>query len=172
MSDTEDRSLQPGQAAVARPVPRRRESRTRSFKVGGAKGYVTTSAFDDGSLAEVDLRMAKQGSTLAGMMDAVSTAWSVGLQHGAPLEVYVRKFSGTRAEPAGLTNDPEIPSATSPMDYVARRLAVDYMDREDRQGLGVLTAEEREGQAPGAPGVIDLTGLSMSAPRGERERPA
>jgi ribonucleoside-diphosphate reductase alpha chain len=158
--DTRSVALRP---AVERALPRRRTSRTRSYQLGGAKGYVTSSAYEDGALAEVELRMAKQGSTLAGLMDATSTAWSVGLRHGAPLEVYVRKYAGIRAEPAGLTNDPEIPTATSPMDYVARRLAVDHMSTEDRQALGVFTTEERSPLAPGASSVIDLTGLSMSA---------
>lgn len=146
---------------VRRVVPRRRTSSTRSFTVGAAKGYMTVSAFDDGTLAEVELRMAKQGSTLAGMMDALSGAWSTGLQHGAPLEVYVRKLSNTRSEPSGLTNDPELPTATSAMDYVARRLAVDFLDREERQALGVLTAQERA-QSDDDGGDTGLVGLSMS----------
>jgi ribonucleoside-diphosphate reductase alpha chain len=142
-----------------RLLPRRRRSSTRSFVVGPAKGYLTAAAFDDGSLAEVELRVAKQGSTLAGMMDALSVAVSTGLQHGAPLEVYVRKFAHTRAEPSGLTNDAELPSATSLMDYVARRLALDFLDVEERQGLGVLTDQERKATGTDSP---DFMGLSMS----------
>jgi ribonucleoside-diphosphate reductase alpha chain len=155
---------------VPRPLPRRRESMTRSFVVGGTKGYITTSAYEDGDLAEMSLRMAKQGSTLGGMMDAFSTAWSVGLQHGALLEVHVRKLSNSRAEPSGLTNDPELPEATSPTDYVMRRLVVDFMAVEDRQALGVLMESERRERGGQAGRVPDFTGLAMSASQDEDRR--
>ena len=158
------------QHLVPRPLPRRRESATRSFVVGGTKGYITTSAYEGGDLAEVSLRMAKQGSTLGGMMDALSTAWSVGLQHGAPLEVYVRKLSNSRAEPSGGTNDPQLPEATSPTDYVVRRLAVDFLAVEQRQALGVLTESERRERGGAAGRMPDLTGLAMSASQNEDRR--
>ena len=144
-----------------RRLPRRRDAFTRSFVVGDSKGYLTTSTYPDGSVGEIDLRMAKQGSTLAGMMDALSGAVSVGLQYGAPLEIYVRKFMNTRAEPSGPTNDPELPTAYSAMDYVARRLAVDYLPEDTRHGLGILTADEHRGAAVvSAAGVV---GWGMSA---------
>lgn len=151
-----------GAPARQRRLPRRREAFTRSFVVGDTKGYLTASTYPDGSVGEIDLRMAKQGSTLAGMMDALSGAVTVGLQHGAPLEIYVRKFVNTRAEPSGPTNDPELPAASSAMDYVARRLAVDYVQGDARRGLGILTADE-QGGAPEDVSVAGMVGWGMSA---------
>ncbi|MGW2520402.1 TSCPD domain-containing protein [Streptomyces sp. NPDC001617] len=128
----------------------------------------------DGEVAEVMVRMAKQGSTLAGMMDAFSSTVTRGLQHGVPLEVLVADYVGTRFEPAGLTNDPEIKQAGSVMDYVGRRLALDHLSYDVRVGLGVLTAEERAAKATldgvGDAVWTDLVGLSMSAPAVTRPR--
>lgn len=98
---------------------------TTRFVVDGQKGYLTTAEVD-GEPAEITIRMAKQGSTLAGMMDALGSGVSLGLRAGAPLEVYVSKFENMRFAPAGRTDDPELPRAASIMDYVARRLAADY----------------------------------------------
>jgi ribonucleoside-diphosphate reductase alpha chain len=154
----------PGSEPVLRRMPRRCQSSTQSFLVGGTKGYLTTSRYENGAVGAIDLRMAKQGSTLAGMMDALSTAVSTGLQYGAPLETYVRKLSNTRSEPSGLTNDPQLPVASSAMDYVARRLAVDYLPVDVRRELGILTAEERTGQV--SDGTAELfVGWSMDAAR-------
>lgn len=127
-------------------LPKSRVSRTTSFTVGGAEGYMTSGAHDDGELGEVFLKLGKQGSTLAGVMDAFSIAVSIGLQYGVPLETYVSKFTNLRFEPAGLTDDPDVRMAQSLMDYVWRRLALDYMSFEDRAGLGIYSAEERQRQ--------------------------
>jgi hypothetical protein len=152
----------------ARRPPRRLRSQTRSFTVGEGKGYLTVSVTADGQPIEVMVRMAKQGSTLAGMMDAFSTTITRGLQHGVPLEVYVREYVSMRFEPAGITNDGEIRQASSVLDYVGRRLALDHLPYEVRAGLGVLTAEEREAKAAldGAGDAVwsDMIGLAMSAP--------
>ncbi|MCW2833584.1 MAG: vitamin B12-dependent ribonucleotide reductase, partial [Nocardioides sp.] len=133
-------------APVRKRLPKSRVSRTTSFTVGGAEGYMTSGAHDDGELGEVFLKLGKQGSTLAGVMDAFSIAVSIGLQYGVPLETYVSKFTNLRFEPAGLTDDPDVRMAQSLMDYVWRRLALDYMSFEDRAGLGIYSAEERQRQ--------------------------
>ena len=105
---------------------------------------MTSGAHDDGELGEVFLKLGKQGSTLAGVMDAFSIAVSIGLQYGVPLETYVSKFTNLSFEPAGLTDDPDVRMAKSIMDYIFRRLALDYLDFETRQGLGVYSADERQ----------------------------
>ncbi len=125
-------------------LPKSRASRTTSFTVGGAEGYMTSGAHDDGELGEVFLKLGKQGSTLAGVMDAFSIAVSIGLQYGVPLETYVSKFTNLRFEPAGMTDDPDIRMSQSLMDYVFRRLALDYLSFEDRSMLGIYSAEERQ----------------------------
>ncbi|MFC5177857.1 vitamin B12-dependent ribonucleotide reductase [Nocardioides taihuensis] len=125
-------------------LPKSRTSRTTSFTVGGAEGYMTSGAHDDGELGEVFLKLGKQGSTLAGVMDAFSIAVSIGLQYGVPLETYVSKFTNLRFEPAGLTDDPDVRMAQSIMDYIFRRLALDYLPYESRQALGIYSADERQ----------------------------
>ena len=105
---------------------------------------MTSGAHDDGQLGEVFLKLGKQGSTLAGVMDAFSIAVSIGLQYGVPLETYVSKFTNLRFEPAGLTDDPDVRMSQSIMDYIFRRLALDYLSFEDRSMLGIYSAEERQ----------------------------
>jgi len=127
-------------------LPKSRPSRTTSFTVGGAKGYMTAGSYPDDGLGEVFLKMGKQGSTLAGVMDAFSIAISVALQYGVPLETYVQKFTNLKFEPAGLTDDPDVRMAQSIMDYIFRRLALDYLPFDDRAALGIYSAEERARQ--------------------------
>ena len=129
-----------------RRLPKSRASRTVSFTVGGAEGYMTAGAYDDGSLGEVFIKMSKQGSTLAGVMDAYSIAISIGLQYGVPLEAYIDKFLNMRFEPAGLTDDADIRMAQSVMDYIFRRLALDFLSFEARSALGIYSADERSRQ--------------------------
>ena len=124
-------------------LPKTRNSRTTSFSVGGAEGYLTAGAYDDGALGEVFLKLGKQGSTLAGVMDAFSVAISIALQYGVPLEAFVSKFVNMRFEPAGMTDDKDIRMAQSMMDYIFRRLALDYLPLEKREALGIFTADER-----------------------------
>ncbi|WP_068428753.1 vitamin B12-dependent ribonucleotide reductase [Piscicoccus intestinalis] len=128
---------------VRKRLPKRRSSQTTSFSVGGAEGYLTASSYPDDGLGEIFLKFGKQGSTLAGLMDAFSLAVSVALQYGVPLETYVEKFTNLRFEPAGLTDDPDVRMAQSIMDYVFRRLALDFLDFETRSYLGIHSAEER-----------------------------
>ncbi len=127
-------------------LPKRRTSQTTSFAVGGAEGYLTAGAYEDGRLGEVFLKFGKQGSTLAGVMDAFSIVTSVALQYGVPLETFVEKFTNMRFEPAGMTDDPDVRMAQSLMDYVFRRLALDHLDFDTRSFMGIHTAEERARQ--------------------------
>jgi ribonucleoside-diphosphate reductase alpha chain len=149
-------------AAAAQPAPephehrpvRKRLPKTRSatvtrFDVAGAEGYMTASTYPDDGVGEVFLKLGKQGSTLAGVMDAFSMAISVGLQYGIPLESYVAKFTNMRFEPAGMTDDPDIRIASSVMDYIFRRLALDHLPYEQRADLGILSAAERAAQLAG-----------------------
>lgn len=131
---------------LRRRLPKRRTSQTTSFAVGGAEGYLTAGTYDSGELGELFLKFGKQGSTLAGVMDAFSIAVSVGLQYGVPLETFVEKFTNLRFEPAGLTDDPDVRMAQSIMDYVFRRLALDYLDFDTRSFMGIHTAAERARQ--------------------------
>ncbi len=132
--------------AVRKRLPRQRTSVTTSFKVAGADGYITAGSYPGDGLGEVFLKLGKQGSTLAGVMDAFSIAVSVALQYGVPLETYVEKFTNMRFEPAGMTDDPDIRMAQSMMDYIFRRLALDYLPFETRSALGIYTATERARQ--------------------------
>ena len=158
------------QTAEHRPVrmrlPKRRSSQTTSFSVGGAEGYLTASSYPNDGLGEVFLRMSKQGSTLAGVMDAFSVAISIGIQYGVPLETYVSKFTNMRFEPAGITDDPDIRMAASVMDYIFRRLALDFLPYERRADMGIFTAGERAAQLRDESGdsSVDLTAMAASAP--------
>jgi len=124
-------------------LPKSRQARTTSFSVGGAEGYITSGAYDSGRLGEVFLKLGKQGSTLAGVMDAFSIVTSISLQYGVPLETYVQKLTNLKFEPAGMTDDPDIRMAQSIMDYIFRRLALDYLTFDVRAELGIYTATER-----------------------------
>jgi ribonucleoside-diphosphate reductase alpha chain len=128
---------------VRKRLPKSRPATTTSFAVGGAEGYMTAGAYADGALGEVFLKLGKQGSTLAGVMDAFSIAVSIGLQYGVPLETFVEKFTNLRFEPAGMTDDADIRMAQSMMDYIFRRLALDYLPFEQRSAMGLYTAAER-----------------------------
>ncbi len=107
---------------------------------------MTSGSYPDDGLGEVFLKLGKQGSTLAGVMDAFSIAVSIGLQYGVPLETFVQKFTNLKFEPAGLTDDPDIRMAQSIMDYIFRRLALDYLTFDERAELGIYTATERARQ--------------------------
>jgi len=129
--------------ATRKRLPKSRPSRTTSFSVGGAEGYMTAGTYEDGQLGEIFLKLGKQGSTLAGVMDAFSIAVSIGIQYGVPLETYVQKFTNSRFEPAGMTDDPDIRMAQSMMDYIFRRLALDYLPHDVRSAYGIYSAAER-----------------------------
>jgi ribonucleoside-diphosphate reductase alpha chain len=134
---------------VRRRLPKQRSATVTRFSVAGAEGYMTASSYPDDGVGEVFLKLGKQGSTLAGVMDAFSVAISVGLQYGIPLESYVAKFTNMRFEPAGITDDPDIRMASSVMDYIFRRLALDHLSYDQRAELGILTTAERTAQLNG-----------------------
>ncbi|MFI6447464.1 vitamin B12-dependent ribonucleotide reductase [Kitasatospora sp. NPDC050543] len=156
---------------IRRRLPKGRPGITTSFTVGGAEGYMTANSYPDDGLGEVFLKMSKQGSTLAGMMDAFSIAVSVGLQYGVPLETYVSKFTNMRFEPAGLTDDPDVRMAQSIVDYIFRRLALDFLPFETRSALGIHSVEERQrhletgSYEPLDAEELDTETLAQSAPR-------
>jgi ribonucleoside-diphosphate reductase alpha chain len=125
-------------------LPRSRPSITTKFEVGDAEGYITASSYPDDGIGEIFLKTSKQGSTLAGVMDAFSIAISIGLQYGVPLDAYVEKFINMKFEPSGMTNDPDIRFATSLVDYVFRRLALDHLPTEKREAIGIRSIEERK----------------------------
>ena len=169
---------------VRKRLPKSRPSLTTSFSVAGAEGYMTAGSYPDDGLGEVFLKLGKQGSTLAGVMDAFSIAISIALQYGVPLEAFVSKFVNMKFEPAGLTDDPDVRMAQSIMDYVFRRLALDYLPEEKRAELGIFTAEERAatvaatygGGAP-APAVeediaVETAVVEAAAPASTTEVPA
>ncbi|MGW2374771.1 MULTISPECIES: vitamin B12-dependent ribonucleotide reductase [Kitasatospora] len=178
--DSEDKAEETAVAATVekvveyRPVrkrlPKGRPGITTSFTVGGAEGYMTANSYPDDGLGEVFLKMSKQGSTLAGMMDAFSIAVSVGLQYGVPLETYVSKFTNMRFEPAGLTDDPDVRMAQSIVDYIFRRLALDFLPFETRSALGIHSVEERTrhletgSYEPLEAEELDTESLAQSAP--------
>ncbi|MDQ4020894.1 MAG: vitamin B12-dependent ribonucleotide reductase [Actinomycetota bacterium] len=152
---------------VRKRLPKKRPSETVSFTVGGAEGYLTAGSYPDDGLGEIFVKMSKQGSTLAGVMDAFSMAISIALQYGVPLETYVSKFVNMRFEPAGMTDDPDVRMATSVVDYLFRRIALDHLPKDKRDQLGILTAQERTeqvsaGYGTGADGGVDVESLRTS----------
>ncbi len=147
-------------------LPRRRRSYTFAFRVADCDGYVTVGEYEDGRPGEVFLKVSKQGSTLSGVMDAFAIAVSLGLQHGVPLATFVRKYTNMRFEPAGITDDPDLRIASSLVDFIFRRLALDYLPYDERVELGILSTSER--RQPTLPGLEDIE-LADAAKR-EQER--
>jgi ribonucleoside-diphosphate reductase alpha chain len=143
------------QEPVRQKLPRVRTSKTFSFRVADCHGYVTVGEYEDGRPGELFLKVAKQGSTLAGIMDAFAISVSHGLQYGVPLEAFVDMYTNMRFEPAGMTDDPDIRFATSLIDYIFRRLAVEYLPYEKREAMGIMTVGER--LQPTLPGVEEAT---------------
>jgi len=141
-------------------MPRSRVSRTMEFRVADCKGFVTIGEYADGRPGELFIRVSKQGSTLAGIMDAFAIAVSHGLQYGVPLRSYVDAFVGMRFEPAGMTDDPELRIANSLMDYLFRRLALEYLSPAERSELGIFSVSERV--QPTLPGVEESTTLTSA----------
>jgi ribonucleoside-diphosphate reductase alpha chain len=147
------------QQPVRQKLPKARNSKTFSFRVADCHGYATVGEFEDGRPGEVFLKVAKQGSTLAGIMDAFAISVSHGLQYGVPLRAFVDMFTNMRFEPAGITDDPDIRFATSLVDYIFRRLAVEYLSYEERKELGVFTVNER--LEPTLPGVEEAATVNQ-----------
>src|ERR1039457_817771 len=154
---------------VRRRLPKQRPATVTRFSVAGADGFMTASSYPGDGVGEVFLKLGKQGSTLAGVMDAFSVAISISLQYGVPLEKWVEKFTNMRFEPAGMTDHPDIRIASSVMDYVFRRLALDHLPYETRAELGILSAAERSAQLVGEdPATLaeeqDPVEMAQSAP--------
>ena len=154
---------------VRRRLPKQRTAMVTRFSVAGAEGYMTASSYPGDGIGEVFLKLGKQGSTLAGVMDAFSIAISVGLQYGIPLESYVAKFTNMRFDPAGITDDPDIRMASSVMDYIFRRLALDHLSYDQRSDLGILSVAERSAALSGADQAapaddVDPDELAQSVP--------
>jgi ribonucleoside-diphosphate reductase alpha chain len=136
---------------IRRKLARTRTSKTFEFRVADCKGFVTVGEYDDGEPGEIFVHISKQGSTMAGIMDAFAKAISYGLQYGVPLRSFVEAYTGMRFEPAGMTDDPDIRIANSLMDYLFRRLAIEYLSKEERAELNIFTTQER--MQPTLPGV-------------------
>lgn len=120
-------------------LPNPRNSLTHKFHIGDVDGYITAGMYDDGSLGEIFLTdIGKEGSTMRGILDAFATAISVSLQYGVPLEVYCQKFRAMTFEPRGETETPEIPVATSVIDYIFRWLALRFGDDDLKAEMGLV----------------------------------
>ena len=128
--------------AVRRKLPDERESITHKFSIGGHEGYITVGKYENGDPGEIFITMAKEGSTISGLMDSFATMTSLALQHGVPLQLLVDKFTHTRFEPSGFTKNPEIPMAKSIMDYIFKWLASKFFDRESQAAAGVILRDE------------------------------
>jgi ribonucleoside-diphosphate reductase alpha chain len=151
-------------------APRRRrlpEDRTevgRKFRVGDYEGYIHVGLFEDGTPGDIFVDIAKEGTTLAGLMNSFMISVSLGLQYGVPLEVYVSKFSHMRFEPAGQTNDPDIRVAKSLVDYIFRWMGKKFLTTDQQEELGILSPEVRArlaqaysalGSAPAEPATLE-----------------
>src|SRR5262249_49232414 len=141
--------------AVRRKLPDERESITHKFSIGGHEGYITVGKYEDGTPGEIFITMAKEGSTISGLMDSFATMTSLALQHGVPLQLLIDKFTHTRFEPSGFTKNAEIPMAKSIMDYIFKWLAIKFLNRDAQEEAGVIKRDESS-PAP-APNVVPLT---------------
>ena len=136
---------------IRQKLPRSRRGRTFEFRVADCKGFATIGEYANGLPGEIFLTVSKQGSTLSGIMDAFAKSISYGLQYGVPLRAFVEAFTNMRFEPAGMTDDPDIRFASSIMDYLFRRLALEYMTYDERAEMGIFSIDER--LQPTLPGV-------------------
>jgi ribonucleoside-diphosphate reductase alpha chain len=156
----EIKPVEPAFQPVRRKLPDERVAMTHKFSIEGQEGYVTVGLYEDGTPGELFITMAKEGSTLSGVMDAFATAISLTLQYGVPLEFLVNKFSHVRFEPAGWTANPQIPYAKSIIDYIFRWLASKFLAPEEQAAVGVQPmAVETRPAAPPQPQQGRLPGL-------------
>jgi ribonucleoside-diphosphate reductase alpha chain len=151
---------------IRQKLPRSRRGRTFEFRVADCKGFATIGEYANGQPGEIFLTVSKQGSTLSGIMDAFAKSISYGLQYGVPLRAFVEAFTNMRFEPAGMTDDPDIRFASSIMDYLFRRLALEYLTYDERAEMGIFSIDER--LQPTLPGVEESftetrTGTEMAA---------
>lgn len=139
-SETVDKYILKG--AVRRPLPKVRNSKTYKFRIADLKGYFTVGEYEDGTPGELFVSISKQGSTLAGLTDSFAISTSLGLQYGVPLKRFVNVLRGTSFAPAGITDDPDIRTASSITDYILRRLAMDYLNFDDKLELGLVSIDD------------------------------
>jgi ribonucleoside-diphosphate reductase alpha chain len=144
-------------AAVRRKLPDERQSITHKFSIAGHEGYIHVGLYETGEPGEIFVKMAKEGSTISGLMDSFATAISLALQHGVPLRLLVDKFSRTRFEPYGFTENPEIPRASSIMDYLFRYLGSKFTKREQD-----VQAEQTAVSAPEVERVAEVVARAAS----------
>ncbi|HEX2833820.1 MAG TPA: vitamin B12-dependent ribonucleotide reductase [Thermoanaerobaculia bacterium] len=149
-----------GPTAVRRKLPDERESITHKFNIGGHEGYIIVGKYEDGTPGEMFITMAKEGSTISGLMDSFATMTSLSLQHGVPLQLLVDKFTHTRFEPSGFTKNPEIPMAKSIMDYIFKWLAIKFLSRDAQEHAGVILRDDLD--VPSAKGPSNITTPSAS----------
>ncbi len=140
--ESEKEQLKMNLGPTRRRLPPTRSSETHKFSIAGHEGYFTYSFYEDGTLAEIFIRIAKQGSTLAGLLDAFALSVSMALQYGVPLKTLISKFIYSRFEPAGMTDNPNIRIATSITDYIFRYLALRFLSDDDLEGFGMNRVKE------------------------------
>lgn len=131
---------------VRREMPKTRTARTIEFSVSGSKGFITIGEYEDGTPGEIFIKIAKQGSTLSGVMESLAISVSYGLQYGVPLKSYVHALTNMTFAPAGLTDDSEIKTATSLVDYIFKRLAHTYLGFDDLLELGLASIDDMPDQ--------------------------
>lgn len=153
-------SPQPALKPIRRRLPVDCRTMRHKFEIAGQKGYIHTGFYDDGTVGEIFIRMAKEGSTISGLMDTIATLTSIALQYGVPLEALVNKFSHVRFEPAGFTSNPEIPIAKSLTDYIFRYLGTRFLDSEQQEAAGLLPA----GESGHLPSPVSAPAASQSTP--------
>jgi len=150
---------------VRRKLPRTRTARTFEFRVADCKGFATIGEYENGQPGEIFLTVSKQGSTMSGIMDAFAKSVSYGLQYGVPLKAFVEAFTNMRFEPAGMTDDPDIRFASSIMDYLFRRLGLEYLSYEERAELGIFSVDERlQPTLPGVEEAVTATSQGTDLP--------
>ena len=152
--------------AARRKLPDERQSITHKFSIAGQEGYFIVGMFEDGQPGEIFIKMSKEGSTISGLMDSFAVAISMALQYGVPLHVLVKKFSHTRFEPSGYTNNRDIPVAKSLMDYIFRWMELKFHPSENTSGQKVLLTEAAESTLPEVTESLSeqMAQLQMDAP--------
>jgi ribonucleoside-diphosphate reductase alpha chain len=170
--EEKDKTAAVAAAPEARParrkLPDERHSITHKFSIAGHEGYITVGMYEDGKPGEIFLVMAKEGSTISGLMDAFATSISMSLQYGVPLETLVEKFSHVRFEPSGFTKNADIPYAKSITDYIFRWLASKFLSSEQAQAVGVqgnehAAVEPRKGPVTPRSTSATTTGAATTA---------
>jgi ribonucleoside-diphosphate reductase alpha chain len=158
---------------VRRKLPRTRTARTFEFRVADCKGFATIGEYENGQPGEIFLTVSKQGSTMSGIMDAFAKSVSYGLQYGVPLKAFVEAFTNMRFEPAGMTDDPDIRFASSIMDYLFRRLGLEYLTYEERAELGIFSVDERlQPTLPGVEEAVTATSQGSELPGDPKSLPS